>query len=52
MRKNIREKGYVLPYTITNKTVNLISAITEIITKITINNNTNKNSRFQNLFEA
>lgn len=33
------EKGYVPPYTITDKTVNLISAITEIITQNTKNDN-------------
>lgn len=41
------EKGYVLPYTITDKTVNLISAITEIITKITINDNMSNNPRLR-----
>ncbi len=41
------EKGYVPPYTITDKTVSLISAIAEIITKITINDNMSNNPRFR-----
>ncbi|MCB2290935.1 Fic family protein [Clostridium sp. CS001] len=41
------EKGYVPPYTITDKTVNLISDITEIITKITINDNMSNNPRLR-----
>lgn len=41
------DKGYVPPYTITDKTVNLISAITEIITKITINANMSNNPRLR-----
>jgi len=41
------EKVYVPPYTITDKTVNLISAITEIITKITINDNMSNNPRLR-----
>lgn len=41
------EEGYVPPYTITDKTVNLISAITEIITKITINDNMSNNPRLR-----
>lgn len=41
------DKGYVPPYTITDKTVNLISAITEIITKITINDNMSNNPRLR-----
>lgn len=41
------EKGYVPPYTITDKTVNLISAITEIITEITINDNMSNNPRLR-----
>ncbi|MGO5053613.1 Fic family protein [Lachnospiraceae bacterium LCP25S3_G4] len=41
------EKGYVPPYTITDKTVNLISAITEIITKITINDDMSNNPRLR-----
>lgn len=41
------EKSYVPPYTITDKTVNLISAITEIITKITINDNMSNNPRLR-----
>ncbi len=30
----MRDKAYVSPYTLTDKTVNLVSAITEIITQI------------------
>ncbi len=41
------EKGYIPPYTITDKTVNLISAISEIITKITINDSMNNNPRLR-----
>lgn len=41
------EKGYLPPYTISDKTVNLISAITEIITKITINDNMSNNPRLR-----
>jgi Fic family protein len=41
------EKGYIPPYTITDKTVNLISAITEIITKITLNDNMSNNPRLR-----
>jgi len=41
------EKGYISPYTISDKTVNLISAITEIITKITINDNMSNNPRLR-----
>lgn len=41
------EKGYVPPYTITDKTVNLVSAITEIITKITINDEMSNNPRLR-----
>lgn len=41
------EKGYVPPYTITDKMVNLISAITEIITQITINDNMSNNPRLR-----
>jgi Uncharacterized conserved protein len=44
---NMSEKGYVPPYTITDKTVNLISAITEIITKITINDDMSNNPRLR-----
>lgn len=43
----MNEKGYVPPYTITDKTVNLISTITEIITKITINDNMSNNPRLR-----
>lgn len=39
MRGNLSEKGYVPSYTITDKIVNLIADITEIITKIIINDN-------------
>ncbi len=41
------EKGYIPPYTITDKTVNLISAITEIITKITINDSMSNNPKLR-----
>lgn len=41
------EKGYVPPYTITNKTVNLISDISEILTKLTINNAMNQNPKLR-----
>ena len=41
------EKGYQPPYTITDKTVNLISDITEIITQITINNTISNNLRLR-----
>ncbi|MFV0363907.1 MAG: Fic family protein [Suipraeoptans sp.] len=41
------EMGYIPPYTITDKTVNLISAITEIITKITINDQMSNNTRLR-----
>lgn len=43
----MKEKGYVPPYTITDKTVNLVSNITEIITKITINDNMSNNQRLR-----
>ena len=43
----MKEKGYVPPYTITDKTVNLISAITEILTKITINDSMSNNPRLR-----
>lgn len=39
--------GYVPPYTLTDKTVNLISEITEIITKITINDQMSNNPRLR-----
>jgi Fic family protein len=39
--------GYVPPYTITNKTVNLISKIIEIITKISIKENVSLNPRLR-----
>lgn len=41
------ESGYVPPYTITDRVVNLISDITEIITKITINDNMSNNPRLR-----
>lgn len=41
------EMGYFPPYTITDKTVNLISSITEIITKITINDNMSNNPKLR-----
>lgn len=41
------ENGYLPPYTITDKTVNLISSITEIITKITINDSMSSNPRLR-----
>jgi Fic family protein len=41
------EKSYVPPYTITDKTVNLVSNITELITKITINDNMSNNPRLR-----
>ena len=41
------EKGYVPPYTITNKTVNLISDISEILTKLTINDAMNQNPKLR-----
>lgn len=47
VRKSMSEKGYIPPYTISDKTVNLISAITEIITKITINDNMSNNPRLR-----
>ncbi|MCK5762580.1 MAG: Fic family protein [Clostridiales bacterium] len=41
------KNGYVPPYTITNKTVNLISKIIEIITKISIKENVSLNPRLR-----
>ena len=41
------EKAYTPPYTITDKTVNLISAITEIISQITIQDNMSNNPRLR-----
>lgn len=41
------EKGYIPPYTISDKTVNLISDIAEIITQITINDNMSNNPRLR-----
>jgi Fic family protein len=47
VRENMSEKGYIPPYTISDRTVNLISAITEIITKLTINDNMSNNPRLR-----
>ena len=41
------ENVYKPPYTITDKAVNLISGITETMTKITVNNNMSKNPRLR-----
>jgi Fic family protein len=41
------ENSYVPPYTITDKTANLISGISEIITRITINDSMNKNLKLR-----
>ena len=41
------EKSYTPPYTITDKTVNLISAITEIVSQITIRDNMSNNPRLR-----
>ncbi len=38
---------YILPYTITDKTVNLVSKITEIITRMTITDNMDGNPRLR-----
>lgn len=43
----MNEKGYVPPYTISDKIVNLVSAITEIITKISINNQMSNNPKLR-----
>lgn len=43
----MNEKGYIPPYTITDKIVNLISDITEILTRITINENMKNNPRLR-----
>lgn len=43
----MRDKAYVPPYTLTDKTVNLVSAITEIITQINISDNMNNNPRLR-----
>lgn len=40
-------KGYIPTYTLTDKTVNLVSAITEIITKITVNDHMSNNPRLR-----
>lgn len=47
MGVNMSKKSYIPPYIISDKTVNLIAAITEIITKITINNNMSNNPRLR-----
>lgn len=41
------EKGYIPPYTISDKIVNLISEITEILTKFTIDEKMNPNPRLR-----
>ena len=41
------ENVYKPPYTITDKAVNLISGITETMTRITVNNNMSKNPRLR-----
>lgn len=41
------EKGYIPPYTISNKTVNLVSSITELSMKITIKDSMNSNPRLR-----
>lgn len=41
------KKKYIPPYTITDKTVNLVSKITEILTKLTINQQMNPNPRLR-----
>lgn len=43
----MKEKDYAPPYTITDKIVNLISDITEMITKITINDKMSSNPRLR-----
>lgn len=43
----MNEKGYIPPYTITDKVVNLVSDITEIITKISINDYMSNNPRLR-----
>ena len=43
----MRDKAYVPPYTLTDKTVNLVSAITEIITQINISDSMNNNPRLR-----
>ena len=47
IEEKMSEKGYIPPYIISDKTVNLISDITEIITKITINDNMSNNPRLR-----
>lgn len=41
------EKGYIPPYTISDKTVNLISYITEVLTRLTIDDKMNSNPRLR-----
>lgn len=41
------DKGYTLPYTITDEILNLVSDITEILTKLTIDDKMNYNPRFR-----
>ncbi len=41
------EKGYIPPYTITDKIVNLVSAITEIVAQIAITDDMSNNSRLR-----
>lgn len=43
----VKLNGYIPPYTITDKIVNLISKITEIITTITIKNDLNSNPKLR-----
>lgn len=43
----MKENLYIPPYTITDKTVNLVSQITELITRITINDRMNKNPKLR-----
>lgn len=41
------EKGYRPPYTITDKIVNLISVITEVLTRLSIQNELHSNPRLR-----
>ena len=43
----MKEKKYMPPYTISDKIVNLVSEITEILTKLTINEKMNPNPRLR-----
>ncbi len=43
----MNQEGYVPPYTITDKTVYLISSITEKITKITISDSMSNNPKLR-----